>query len=88
MYNYIVLTICRIYFICILIFTQEKAHSQGLWNLFLPVETDSEIKYGAGLTNLEYAHLAEIMGQSVFASEVHVGIYMNIVHFLNSVFLV
>ena len=69
-----------------LIFAQEKAHSQGLWNLFLPVETDSEIKYGVGLTNLEYAHVAEIMGQSVFASEV--GIYMNIVHFLNSVVLV
>lgn len=42
-----------------------KARAEGLWNLFLP---DKE--YGAGLTNLEYAPLAEIMGQVIWASEV------------------
>ena len=49
---------------------QAKARDQGLWNLFLPLESDPDGQYGGGLTNLEYAHLAEIMGQSVFASEV------------------
>lgn len=44
---------------------KEKAKQAGLWNLFLP---DSE--YGAGLTNLEYAPLAEIMGRSPIGSEV------------------
>src|SRR5246127_1086854 len=38
-----------------------KAREEGLWNLFLP---DSE--HGAGLTNLEYAPLCEIMGRSPF----------------------
>ena len=42
-----------------------KARAEGLWNLFLP-----ESEYGAGLTNLEYAPLAEIMGRSPMASEV------------------
>jgi len=42
-----------------------KAKAEGLWNLFLP-ETD----LGAGLTNLEYAPLAELMGQVHWASEV------------------
>lgn len=41
-----------------------KAKAEGLWNLFLP-ESDS----GAGLTNLEYAPLAEIMGRSMLGSE-------------------
>jgi acyl-CoA dehydrogenase len=41
------------------------ARDEGLWNLFLP---DSE--YGAGLSNLEYAPLAEIMGRSLIAPEV------------------
>ena len=36
----------------------------------MPIEADPDIKFGRGLSNLEYAHLAEIMGQSVFASEV------------------
>ena len=44
---------------------KAKARSLGLWNLFLP---DSQ--FGAGLTNLEYAPLAEIMGGSPIASEV------------------
>jgi len=42
-----------------------KAKAQGLWNFFLP-----ESQNGFGLTNLEYAPLAEIMGQIGFASEV------------------
>jgi acyl-CoA dehydrogenase len=42
-----------------------KARAEGLWNLFLPDE-----EYGAGLTNLEYAPLAEIMGRVIWASEV------------------
>src|SRR5579883_2110314 len=42
-----------------------KAREQGLWNLFLP---DKE--YGAGLTNLEYAPLAELMGRVGWSSEV------------------
>ena len=37
---------------------QGKARAEGLWNLFLPGE------HGAGLTNLQYAPLAEIMGRS------------------------
>jgi len=42
-----------------------KARAEGLWNLFLP---DSE--RGAGLSNQDYAPLAEIMGRTPWASEV------------------
>ena len=41
---------------------KDKAKAAGLWNLFLPSES--------GLTNLEYAPLAEMMGRVVWASEV------------------
>jgi acyl-CoA dehydrogenase len=45
---------------------KAKARGQGLWNLFLP-----ESEYGAGLTNLEYAPLCEIMGRAIpFAPEI------------------
>lgn len=44
---------------------KDKARGEGLWNLFLP-----ESENGAGLTNLEYAPIAEIMGRVHFASEV------------------
>jgi acyl-CoA dehydrogenase len=44
---------------------KAKARAAGLWNLFL---ADHEL--GAGLTNLEYAPLCEIMGRSVMAPEV------------------
>ncbi len=43
---------------------KEKAKAAGLWNLFLP-----ESELGAGLSNLEYAPLAEIMGRSPIGSE-------------------
>ena len=44
---------------------KKKARKIGLWNLFLP-----DVEHGAGLTNLEYAPLAEIMGRSAIASRV------------------
>ncbi|MGD9039917.1 MAG: acyl-CoA dehydrogenase family protein [Desulfobacteraceae bacterium] len=44
---------------------KKKARSEGLWNLFLP-----ESEHGAGLTNLEYTPLCEIMGRSPMAPEV------------------
>ncbi|MEH6544678.1 MAG: acyl-CoA dehydrogenase family protein [Porticoccaceae bacterium] len=44
---------------------KARAKEEGLWNLFLP-----ESEQGAGLTNLEYAPLCEIMGKSKWASEV------------------
>ena len=44
---------------------KARAKAEGLWNLFLP-----DAQYGAGLTNLEYAPLAEQMGRTPWVSEV------------------
>ena len=44
---------------------KHKARDAGLWNLFLP-----ESRHGAGLTNLEYAPLCEIMGRAIWSPEV------------------
>ena len=44
---------------------KAKARALGLWNLFLP-----DKRYAPGLTNLDYAPLAETMGRSAIASEV------------------
>jgi acyl-CoA dehydrogenase len=44
---------------------KAKARAAGLWNLFLP-----ESRHGAGLTNLEYAPLCEVMGRVPWSAEV------------------
>ncbi|TQV86039.1 acyl-CoA dehydrogenase [Exilibacterium tricleocarpae] len=45
---------------------KTKARAEGLWNLFMP---DEYGPWGAGLTNLEYAPLCEIMGRAGWAAE-------------------
>ena len=53
---------------------KAKARAEGLWNLFLPkhdAAPDGPARdHGAGLTNLEYAPLAESMGRVLWASEI------------------
>ncbi|MEM7585879.1 MAG: acyl-CoA dehydrogenase family protein [Acidobacteriota bacterium] len=44
---------------------KQEARAAGLWNLFLP-----ESDHGAGLSNLDYAPLCEVMGRVVFAPEI------------------
>ena len=46
---------------------KDHAKAEGLWNLFLPEEYG---EYSAGLTNMEYAPLAEIMGRDLNSSRV------------------
>ncbi|HEY6868160.1 MAG TPA: acyl-CoA dehydrogenase family protein, partial [Novosphingobium sp.] len=50
---------------------KAKAKAEGLWNLFMPPsDHDDEFFTSVGLTNLEYAPIAELMGRVYFASEV------------------
>ena len=53
---------------------KPKARAQGLWNLFLPPSADGQKNssghYGQGLSNQDYAPLAEIMGRVPWSSEV------------------
>ncbi len=46
---------------------KDQAKAEGLWNLFLPSGYGN---FSPGLTNLEYAPLAEIMGRMIWASEI------------------
>jgi hypothetical protein len=48
---------------------KAKAKAAGLWNLWLPKDTNNGAG-GGGLTNLEYAPLCEIMGSSMLAPEI------------------
>ncbi|KAK9814257.1 hypothetical protein WJX72_003022 [[Myrmecia] bisecta] len=59
---------------------KQKAKAAGLWNLWLPAHMASGLAHlaeaggaqllGPGLTNLEYAYISEVLGRSVWASEV------------------
>eukprot|EP01098_Paradermamoeba_levis_P016832 TRINITY_DN9320_c0_g2_i1.p1 TRINITY_DN9320_c0_g2~~TRINITY_DN9320_c0_g2_i1.p1 ORF type:complete len:459 (+),score=134.28 TRINITY_DN9320_c0_g2_i1:49-1377(+) len=49
---------------------KAKARQQGLWNFFIPLESDPQRKYGPGLTNWEYAWLCEVMGRAPWSPEV------------------
>ena len=50
---------------------KRKARAEGLWNLFMPPSSHEDDEFrGAGLSNLEYAMLAEEMGRVYWASEV------------------
>ena len=50
---------------------KDKAQAAGLWNIFMPPsEHDDEFFTSVGLTNVEYAPIAELMGRISFASEV------------------
>ena len=57
----------------VLLELKRKAKAQGLWNLFLPVDSaaaagiDQRVLSGGGLTNRQYAEICEIMGTSCHA---------------------
>ncbi|MEV0282499.1 MULTISPECIES: acyl-CoA dehydrogenase family protein [unclassified Kribbella] len=46
---------------------QAKARKQGLWNLFLPLPEPGNEQYGDGLSNVDYAPIAELTGRSFLA---------------------
>ena len=49
---------------------KARARERGLWNMFLPASTrEGDPEHGAGLSNADYAPLAEILGRSHIASE-------------------
>ena len=50
---------------------KAQARAAGLWNLFLPEPVEGAPVHGAGLSNLDYAPLAEVMGRSALAPEVY-----------------
>src|SRR3984957_17364426 len=50
---------------------KKKARAEGLWNMFMPPSSHEDDEFrGAGLSNLEYAMLAEEMGHIGWSSEV------------------
>ena len=61
----VTLALASIFVLILLLYSYK-----GLWNMFIPVETDPDREFGVGLTNAEYAHIAEQTGKSLMAPEV------------------
>ena len=49
---------------------KNEAKNAKLWNLFISKNIDPEGVFGIGLSNVEYSHIAEQIGRSIFASEI------------------
>ena len=64
MFDRFIFTTCKSYVL------QGKAKAAGLWNLFMPKESDRGVKYGTGLSSLEYALMCEEMSKCPLSSEV------------------